>query len=108
MTKLMTTGLNPMQLAKVYRDVVLATKDLPISKDREKIKQIIKEEYKKQYPFSFMPKDDNEQTITTIYNNYGRIEQLSNQLGIENIEDLLKVIAKGAKPTKPRKPKETK
>lgn len=95
MNKLMSKSLNPQQLAIVFKQVVEMTNGTPIAKDREKLKNIIKDEYHKQFPNSYMPKDNKEETITEIYNNYGKIEELSIQLGIENIEELLQCIKRG-------------
>ena len=106
MQKLMAKSLNPMQLALVYKQVVELTQGTDIAKDREKLKQIIKEEYHKMYPHSFMPIDDTEETLTSIYNNYGRIEELANTLGIKDIDTLLNCIEKGAKSKTTRKKKE--
>ena len=97
MDRLMTKSLNPMQLAIVYKQVVELTKGTEVAKDREQLKKIIKEEYKKLYPHSFMPKDNKEETVTSIYNNYGRIEECAINLGIESIDELLSIIENGAK-----------
>jgi len=97
MQRLMSKSLNPMQLALVYKQVVELTQGTDVAKDREQLKKIIKEEYHKLYPHSFMPIDDKEGTLTSIYNNYGRIEECAIHFGIETIDELLDVIEKGVK-----------
>lgn len=97
MQRLMSKSLNPMQLAIVYKHVVELTQGTDVAKDREQLKKIIKEEYNKLYPHSFMPIDDKEDTITSIYNNYGRIEECAIYFGIETIDELLDVIERGVK-----------
>ena len=106
MKKLMARSLNPMQLAIVYKQVVELTKGTDVARDREQLKKIIKEEYHKLYPNSFMPIDDKEETLTSIYDNYGRIEECAIALGIKDIDSLLSCIERGAKTPKPRKKKE--
>lgn len=95
MRKLMGKHLNPTQLAIVYKQVVAATNGTNASKDRELLKRIIMEEYEKAFPNSFMPIDNKEDTIISIYTNYGMVEQLANELGIADIEELLKCIKIG-------------
>jgi len=97
MNKLMSKSLNPMQLAIVYKNVVELTQGTEVAKDREQLKKIIKEEYHKLYPHSYMPINDKEETLTSIYNNYGRIEELAIELGIKDIDNLLNCIAMGAR-----------
>lgn len=106
MKKLMSQNLNPMQLAIVYKQIVKLTEGTDVAKDREQLKKIIKEEYHKLYPYSYMPIDDKEDTLTSIYNNYGRIEELAIKLGIEDIDTLLNCIKKGAKSETTKKKKE--
>lgn len=96
MKRLMSKGLNPMQLAIVYKQVLEATKGTEASKDREAMKRIIKEEYHKLYPNSYMPVDDKEDTMSSIFNNYGRVEELAISLGLSSIDEVLACMAKGA------------
>ena len=95
MRKLMGKHLNPTQLAIVYKQVVAATNGTEASRDRELLKRIIMEEYEKAFPDSYMPIDNKEDTLISIYTNYGRVEQLANELGIADIEELLRCIQIG-------------
>ena len=96
MKRLMSKGLNPMQLAIVYKKVLQLVEGTEIANNREMMKKVIKEEYHKMYPNSFMPIDEKESTLSEIYNNYGAIEELANSLGIQDMGSLLECIRKGA------------
>lgn len=96
MARLTTRGLNPIQLAIVYKRVLEATKGTPESKDREAMKRVIKEEYRRMYPNSYMPKDDKDETLIAIYTNYGMIEDLAESLGLQGIESILECIRRGS------------
>lgn len=97
MRRLTGRGLNPTQLAKAYRNVLELTSGTEIAKDKEKIKAILKEEYAKMFPNSFMPIDAKEETIASIYNSWGMVEELACSLGLGSLEDVLNAIKNGAK-----------
>lgn len=97
MRRLTSRGLNPTQLARAYSNVLELTSGTEIAKDKERIKEILKEEYAKMFPNSFMPIDAKEETITSIYNSWGMVEELACSLGLGSLEDILNAIKNGAK-----------
>lgn len=96
MERLMVRGLNPMQLANAYRCMLRETNGMAISHDREGLVRILREEYDRLYPDSFMPRDAREETVTSIYNNYGRIEECAVSLGIDSIDGIVEAMRRGA------------